>query len=285
MDISVIVPCYNSERYLPECLEALLSQCSSKARYEVIVIDNGSTDRSVNLIRGYTGVRLLEANRRGSYVARNVGVQAASGRILAFTDSDCAVCPTWISQIAVAMEDRHIGVILGARRFACETRVLATFADYEIEKARYVFSQDDPSVYYAYTNNMAVRREVFERHGPFVELARGADVIFVSRVLEEHGCTSVEFQPELLLRHLEISRWLDWPRKMFIYGRSYSRYCTMSRTRPLTYRHRIEILRRTMNRQRYGPARIVLLLALAATAAIGFRLGKYAGADMRVFPR
>ena len=277
MDISVVVPCYNSERYLPRCLEALLSQSFSTARYEVIVVDNGSTDRSVGLIRGYGRVRLVEASRRGSYVARNAGVQAARGRILAFTDSDCVVCPTWVEQIAAAMEDPQTAVVLGARRFARETRVLASLADYEIEKAHYVFSQNDPDVYYAYTNNMAVRRQIFERVGPFVELARGADVVFISRVIEVRGCTSVRYRPDLLLRHLEISRWFDWPRKMFIYGRSYSRYRGMSRTRPLTYRSRVKILRRTIDRHQYGRARAMLLVAMLAITAIGFELGKHLG--------
>lgn len=49
-----------------------------------------------------------------------------------------------------------------------------------------------------------MRRETFERHGPFVELTRGADAVFVSRVAAVEGCDTVSFLPELLLRHLEI---------------------------------------------------------------------------------
>ena len=274
MNVSVIVPCYNSERYIERCLEALSSQTLPATRYEVIVVDNGSTDRSADLVRGYGAVTLLDASRRGSYAARNVGVRAAKGRILAFTDSDCEVCPTWLEQIDAAMEDPRTAVLLGRRRYARETLLLATFADYEGEKARYVFSGNDASVYYGYTNNIAIRRDVFEQHGPFVEIARGADVVFVSRVLEAYGCDAVKFVPELLIRHLEIDRWFHYHRKMFIYGGSYQGYRRMSRTRALSYRSRLEILRRTVARHRYGIPRTALLVASGVAVTIGYELGK-----------
>jgi glycosyltransferase involved in cell wall biosynthesis len=276
MDISVVVPCYNNEKYVRLCLEALLAQSYPRDRYEIVLVDNRSTDRSADLAREFRPVTVLEASKQGSYAARNVGVRATSAPILAFTDSDCEVCPTWLEQIAAAMGDAEAGVLLGARRFARETLVLSTLADYEIEKARYVFSQNDAGLYYAYTNNMAVRREVYQQVGPFVEIERGADVIFVSRVVKTLGCAAVRFRPELQVRHLEIDRWFDWHRKMFLYGRSYQTYREMSHTRPLGYASRLEILRRTARRHRYGLLRSSLALVSGVAATVAYAVGRRA---------
>ena len=82
MDISVIVPCYNCERYIRPCLEALLAQSYPLDRYEVILVDNGSTDSSASLARLYQNVTVIEASARGAYAARNAGVRASTGPIL-----------------------------------------------------------------------------------------------------------------------------------------------------------------------------------------------------------
>ncbi len=281
MEISVIVPCRNGEAYIRQCLQALLAQSLPRHRYEVIVVDDGSTDRSSERVREHASVRLLEVPPGGSYTARNAGVRAARGRILAFTDSDCVVCPTWLAQIVEAMEGSGVQVVLGARRFAAESIGLEVLADYEMEKARYVFSRRDPRVYYGYTNNMAVRRETFERHGPFVELTRGADAVFVSRVAAAEGCDTVSFLPELLLRHLEIEVWSDWPRKMFLYGRSYRGFRHLSGTHPLGIATRVAILARTARSRPFRTSRIGALLGLAFTTAIAFELGRRFGAVER----
>jgi glycosyltransferase involved in cell wall biosynthesis len=282
LDVSVIVPCLDSKRYIGACLEALLAQTFPRDRYEVILVDNGSTDRSVEIAREYARgnpVRVLvEGARRGSYAARNTGVRAARGRILAFTDSDCEVCPTWLERIAAGLAGRGASVLLGARRFARESLVLATLADYEMEKARWVFSQRDARLYYAYTNNMAVTRAAFEQAGPFVEMPRGADVVFVSRVLAVAGCDAVSFDADLMLRHLEIDRFYDWHRKMFLYGRSYRGYKTLSGTRPLGLKARLTILRRNAVRNRYGFARAVLSFASGVAAAAAYEAGRRLGA-------
>jgi glycosyltransferase involved in cell wall biosynthesis len=277
MDISVIVPCYNSQWYVRSCLKALLEQSYPRDRYQVLLVNNRSTDRSAEFAREFPTVVILEASKQGSYAARNVGVGAATGRILAFTDSDCEVCPTWLEQIAAAMQHEDTAVVLGARRFARETLLLSTLADYEMEKARYVFSQDDPSLYYGYTNNMAVRRGVYQRVGPFVEISRGADVILVSRVLQAYGCDSVKFLPELLVRHMEIGRWFEWHRKLFLYGRGYQGYRHISRTRPLSYPIRLEVLRRAARRHRHGLVRTLLMLAFGIVATVAYEVGRMCG--------
>ncbi len=100
--VSVIVPVYNNSDGIQNLLKALKSQDYPRDRYEVLIVDNGSKDDTLNVIQAAIDELdnfqlLIEDNIRGSYAARNKGVLAANGSILAFTDSDCIPISSWIS--------------------------------------------------------------------------------------------------------------------------------------------------------------------------------------------
>ena len=94
MNISFIVPAYNAQRYLGETLESILIQEGSS--YEIIVIDDGSTDQTGEIADGYARkhpcIRVIRSVNRGVSHARNLGIEAARGRYLAFLDSDDVLC-------------------------------------------------------------------------------------------------------------------------------------------------------------------------------------------------
>ena len=79
--ISVIVPVRNAAETLGNCLDALLSQDLNPESYEVIVVDNQSTDDSVAVAERYQGVRVLSESRPSAYKARNCGLRAAAGKL------------------------------------------------------------------------------------------------------------------------------------------------------------------------------------------------------------
>jgi glycosyltransferase involved in cell wall biosynthesis len=274
MFISVIVPCWNEELHLAQCLESLLAQSYPADQYEVILADNQSTDRTVEIAQRYPRVIVVVESKRSSYAARNSGVRIARGQILAFTDADCEVRPDWLERIAMEFKDEQTVLILGGRRFGNESLLLRCMADYEHEKASFVFSQDDASLYYAYTNNLAVLRSAFEACGPFVEISRGGDVVFASKVLHRYGCSAVRFVPQMGIRHLEINRWYGWHHKMWIYGQSYERYHQMSHTRPLSYRNRIAIQWRLIQRKRISLLKMIPVGFSLVLAAGAFALGR-----------
>ncbi len=147
MDFSVIVPCYNSERYLGRCLEALFTQTFPRDRYEVILVDNNSTDRSVEIARGFPELTILVEEIQSSYAARNHGIRQARGRILAFTDSDCEVCSTWLEELASSLAEPPTALVLGSKRNASESFALRMVADYEAEKAKYVCARQNKRLY------------------------------------------------------------------------------------------------------------------------------------------
>ncbi len=84
--ISIIIPCYNNEKYVSEALESALNQ--NYKNTQIIVVDDGSTDDSVKVVEGYTGVHLIEQKNQGASGARNTALKYADGDYIAFLDSD-----------------------------------------------------------------------------------------------------------------------------------------------------------------------------------------------------
>jgi len=97
--ISVVVPAYNEERYLPACLEALQNQTLRPEDYEVIVVDNTSTDATAAIARRH-GARVVWEPVKGFATARQRGFEEARGEIIASTDADTVVPPLWLERIA-----------------------------------------------------------------------------------------------------------------------------------------------------------------------------------------
>jgi glycosyltransferase involved in cell wall biosynthesis len=96
--ISVVICAFNAERTMDACLASIRSL--RYPNYEVIVVNDGSTDRTLEICQRYPEVRIFSQENRGLSVARNVGSAAATGSIVAYTDSDCAVDPDWLTYLA-----------------------------------------------------------------------------------------------------------------------------------------------------------------------------------------
>jgi glycosyl transferase family 2 len=96
-DISVIIPTWNEERYLPKCLSSLRNQ-SLKGNHEIIVVDGGSTDRTLDVARRFSDKVLVEP-RKPVGAARNAGAREAKGAILAFIDADTVASKEWLEEI------------------------------------------------------------------------------------------------------------------------------------------------------------------------------------------
>ncbi|MCX7872027.1 MAG: glycosyltransferase [Verrucomicrobiae bacterium] len=97
--ISVVVACYNGARTLKICLDSLFKL--NYPDYEVILIDDGSTDATPQIARLYSNLRYFRQQNHGLSVARNTGIAMATGEIVAFTDADCRVDEDWLYYLAV----------------------------------------------------------------------------------------------------------------------------------------------------------------------------------------
>jgi cellulose synthase/poly-beta-1,6-N-acetylglucosamine synthase-like glycosyltransferase len=95
--ISIIIPAYNEERYLKRCLDSIAAL--SESPYEVLVVDNNSTDATAQIATSYPFVRLLHEKLQGRVYARNTGFDAAKGDILARIDADAVLPADWTTAI------------------------------------------------------------------------------------------------------------------------------------------------------------------------------------------
>lgn len=168
--ISVVIPVYNGASVIEGCLEAVLQQDIPRPAYEIIVIDNGSTDLTIDIVRRYP-VRLIEERVRSPYAARNTGVGVARGAILAFTDADCRPCQYWLSTAVNAIDN---GADCVAGRIEHEVENPASPWEY-YNTLFFLNQQWYVSMGWAATANLIVKRTVFNRVGPFQVAESGSD--------------------------------------------------------------------------------------------------------------
>jgi glycosyltransferase involved in cell wall biosynthesis len=184
--VSVIVPVYNDPNGIEDTLSALTKQSYPRDRTEVIAVDNGSTDETRDTIRRFaeehdTVELVVEDGVQGSYAARNAGIAASSGDVLAFVDADMYMDEGWLGRAVEATRDAaYVGcnvelVVDGPETLAAEFDSRTAFP---IE--RYVRQQR-----YAPTCCLLVRREVVDAVGDFdARLVSGGDSEFGVRVAE-----------------------------------------------------------------------------------------------------
>jgi GT2 family glycosyltransferase len=101
--VSVIIPAYNHVAYIDQCIRSVMAQTYSD--YEIIVVDDGSTDGTVDVVRNYGNqITLIEQKNSGTQAARNTAIRAASGEFLALLDSDDAWLPNKLEREMEALE-------------------------------------------------------------------------------------------------------------------------------------------------------------------------------------
>jgi cellulose synthase/poly-beta-1,6-N-acetylglucosamine synthase-like glycosyltransferase len=109
--VSVIVPAYNEEKVIGACLDSLVALDYPRERLEIIVVDDGSTDRTAEIISKYRSVNAIKGAHQGPSAARNLALRQAKGEYVAFTDADCVVRPDWLRQLLRGfMAERVAGV-------------------------------------------------------------------------------------------------------------------------------------------------------------------------------
>lgn len=143
--LSIIIPTLNSEETISHCLSSIFSAYPPSEPFEVLLVDGGSKDKTLEIACKYP-VKILICKERGIGIARNLGLREAKGRIVCFTDSDCVVEKRWLDKISdFFSKNREVdgvgGLVLWYKEEATKLQELAGrifvenqgFPDHEVE--------------------------------------------------------------------------------------------------------------------------------------------------------
>ena len=177
--VTVIIPVLNGVHDVGPCLTALAEQSYPRGLFEIIVVDNGSSDGTIDLLRQYD-IRVVLCAERGRSRALNAGLRTARGEIVCTTDISCRPEPGWISSVVRCFSNPQVACVAGdIRMLRTHPNAITGFQ----ERTNYMSPflalgrRQPPFFPFADGANASFRRSLFEEIGPFEEtFLKGADV-------------------------------------------------------------------------------------------------------------
>ena len=197
VNVSIIVPAYNESDYIEACLTSLLSIDYPKERLEIIVVDNGSSDDTVEKARSFP-VKVVEKTSGKVGSVRNYGVGQSSGEVIAFIDSDCVANKDWLKASLIKLSSDTVGAVGGA----CMLRENPNW----VESAWIINSFPREGVANILAgSSMIMSRETFLSAGKFDEKINAGEDTKLSEAIKDLGL-SLEWISEAAVIHLGYPR-------------------------------------------------------------------------------
>jgi len=162
--ISVVIPTFNRANVLPRAAASVMAQTYTD--WELIVVDDGSTDDTLQIVRGFTDprVRYVRQENRGRSAARNAGAAAAIGQFITFLDSDDEALPEWLQKLSETTKGDDIGIVCGGVRLVSDS---GTVVGEVLPHPMGALHQDARGVFLA--GSFATRRDLFVSAGGYAE--------------------------------------------------------------------------------------------------------------------
>lgn len=177
--ISVIVPTYNEESNIEQCLQSLANQSIPRSEYEIIVVDGNSKDRTREIAEKYADLVFIQTRKKVGG-ARNDGAEASKGDIIATTDADCIIPRDWLARIEAGFRDPGVVQLYGlvepiepGIRHKISLALANTFSR---------LGYYTHTLYYTLGCNTAFRREAFFEAGMYRTIDAGDDLEIARRM-------------------------------------------------------------------------------------------------------
>ena len=215
--VSVIICAYNAERTMDRCLASV--ERLNYPNYEVIVVNDGSTDATREICERYDRVRLINQENKGLSAARNVGLSASTGDIIAYTDSDCMADPDWLTYLVARFQSSTFGAVGGPNLSPPDDSLVPSCVAVSPGAPTHVLLDDEVAEHIPGCN-MAFRREALEATAGFdpVFRAAGDDVDLCWR-LQNKGY-KIGFSPAAVVWHFRRNTVRDYLKQQRGYGKA-----------------------------------------------------------------
>ena len=194
VSVSVVVPAYNEENYIRDCVEALIPQLNPKD--EIIVVDNGSLDDTASMVPNHCQVRLAYQPKRGRIYAQQLGFKAAKTDIIARIDADTVVNPKWLDQIRRHFQNTSVVAVsgLGEAYDVVLKRLLTIGMDFWLTKIERPLA----GTHVMWGSNCAFRRSIWQTHQAEFSLRPDIHEDFdMAFVLSRYG--RITYDPKLMI--------------------------------------------------------------------------------------
>jgi glycosyltransferase involved in cell wall biosynthesis len=213
--VSVVVPAYNAQSTIAECIDSLLKLEYPKDAVEFIFVDDGSSDSTRDIIARYPKVKLLKQSHGGPAQARNLGWRSSNGEVIVFTDSDCIVPQDWVRSIVKELD--NVDVVGGSLKPAFKGSAPERFEQMRRDRLygnKRGFASHLPSC------NLAIKRSVLEEAGGFDEDYKyaSAEDYDLCRRIRDTG-HKILYEPLISIVHKHVTAERDLLRKAHTHGR------------------------------------------------------------------
>lgn len=223
--VSVVIPAYNAAATLEASLQALTAQTLPRSTFEVIVVDDGSTDETAKIASRFP-IRLVRQENAGAPAARNAGLRAATGTWVAFTDADCVPSRGWLSQLLKMVEQctaesplGAAGKTLGYNSKTAAARFVDLIGGLDAER-----SLAHPRFPWAPSGNLMYRRDAILKVGGYDERYATYDACDLHTRLRKVYRNPFLFAPQAVVLHRHRADWRAYVKQQFFYGVGYAQF-------------------------------------------------------------
>ncbi len=215
-NISIIIPSYNSEKTILKTLKAVKKQEGLLEPPEIIVVDDGSKDNTVNILKKIVGIKVITQKNAGPAKARNSGAKVAEGEILVFTDSDTVPHKDWINNLTDPFSNPDVAATTGTYSIENKENKLANIIQAEIEDKHNNYSE---YIAFGGSYNLAIKKKLFFEIGGFNEVyknASGEDVDICYKILNKGH--KIRFVKNAIVGHFHPSNLVKYLKTQFRHG-------------------------------------------------------------------